>query len=281
MSAKLTIFPPNGPRQNTSRFAEDEEEYTGHPEMDTPSFPEQSGQEEPPRQQRSPNRKGHAAYAAQDELPPFTPNKSGFGGMFTGKESAFGPVQESGFRDDHKPGKAQEEHMSSPQEVLSIIPDDVLAEECAKRICPSCPSKKELTEAHLRAMADLENAKKRLTREKDEQTRFAAESVLSDIIPSLDNLDLALQHANTDAACKNFVIGVQMTRKLMQDALTKHGLTQAGAVGEEFNPAIHEAVGLVDSPNQPDGHVCELLSNGYSLNGRLLRPARVMVCKKG
>ncbi|MDL2267674.1 nucleotide exchange factor GrpE [Desulfovibrio sp. OttesenSCG-928-G15] len=279
MSAKRTIFPPGGPRQNTSHFAEDDEEmYTGHPHMESPPFPEP---EEPPMQPRGPNRKGHAAYAAQDDLPPYTPNKAGFGGMFTGKESAFGPVQESGFRDDAKQAAGKEESFATPAEVLSVIPDDVLAEECAKRICPTCPAKKELTEAHLRAMADLENTKKRLTREKEEQTRFVAESVLNDIIPSLDNLDLALQHANTDAVCKNFVIGVQMTRKLMQDALAKHGLAQSGAVGEEFNPAIHEAVGMVDSPSQPDNHVCELLSNGYSLNGRLLRPARVMVCKKG
>jgi len=74
---------------------------------------------------------------------------------------------------------------------------------------------------------------------------------------------------------------VQMTRKLLLEALAKHGLAQAGAIGEEFNPAMHEAVGMADAPDVADNHICSLLSNGYILNGRLLRPARVVVRKKG
>lgn len=280
MSAKRTIF-PSGHGGQPPRYAEDEDDmYTGQPTFDEAPLPEQ---EDESAARRGAARKGHAAYAAQDELPPFTPRGGSFGGgLFTGRDSAFGPVSESGFgQPGARAGMQEAPPTADPAELLSIVSDDLLAEECQKRLCPSCPVKKDMEDAHLRALADLENTKKRLTREREEQTRFAAESILNDIIPSLDNLDLALQHANTDTACKNFVIGVEMTRKLMLDALAKHGLMQAGAVGDEFNPAVHEAVGMVDSPDQADGHVCELLSKGYSLNGRLLRPARVMVCKKG
>lgn len=175
--------------------------------------------------------------------------------------------------------QAQESAKHGGGNLLSVIAQEALEEECKKRVCPSCQVHKEAEDARLRALADLDNAKKRLAREREEQVRFAAEAILSDIIPSLDNLDLALQHAESNAACKDFVVGVRMTRKLMQEALAKHGLEQKGAVGEEFDPAVHEAMAMQPSSTVPEGHVCSLLSSGYSLNGRLLRPAKVMVCK--
>lgn len=207
-------------------------------------------------------------------MPPQQPKGSGFGpigGLFA--DDAAAPQ-------GHGLHSRQNEQSNGDGNPLSVIAQDALEEECRKRVCPSCTVKKEADDAQLRALADLDNARKRLAREREEQVRFAAESILSDIIPSLDNLDLALQHAGSHEACKNFVVGVQMTRKLMQEALTKHGLIQVGSVGEEFNPALHEAVGTNNDPEVPSGHVCSLLSHGYSLNGRLLKPARVMVCKK-
>jgi molecular chaperone GrpE len=213
--------------------------------------------------------RGKAAYAASEfEMPPHHPRGFGpIGGLFT--DDAAGPV-----------GHGMQFHQQGDGgDPLSVIAQDALEAECKKRVCPHCPVKKEAEEVQLRALADLDNARKRLTREREEQVRFAAEAILTDIIPSLDNLDLALQHASSNEACKDFVTGVRMTRKLMRDALTKHGLQEVGAVGEEFNPAVHEAVGMTPSQDVSDGQVCALLSGGYSLNGRLLRPARVMVCR--
>ena len=219
--------------------------------------------------------KGHAAYAAQEyEMPPPHHKGSWFGpigGLFT--DDAAGP-EGHGL---HAQESARHDNGGNP---LSVIAQDALEEECRRRVCPSCTVKGEAEDCRLRALADLDNAKKRLAREREEQARFAAEAVLSGILPSLDNLDLALQHAGDNDACKDFVVGVQMTRKLMQEALAKHGLEESGAVGEEFNPAVHEAVGLLSSPDVENGHVCGLLSKGYVLNGRLLRPAKVMICRK-
>lgn len=218
--------------------------------------------------------KGHAAYAAREyDLPPEQPKASRFGpigGLFA--DDAAGP-------EGHGLHAQEEAKFDNGGNPLSVIAQEALEEECKKRVCPGCVVQKEAEDSRLRALADLENAKKRLAREREDQVRFAAESVLSDIIPSLDNLDLALLHAGDNEACKNFVVGVQMTRKLMQEALAKHGLMQAGAIGEEFNPAVHEAVAMQPSDTIPEGHVCGLLSSGYSLHGRLLRPAKVMVCK--
>ncbi len=233
-----------------------------------------SGQEDSSRQAspRGKAAKGRAAYAAQDcEMPPPPPRGKGFGafgGLFT--DDAAGPQGH---------GLNSRQHAES-ENLLSVVTLEALEEECKKRLCPSCPVKKEAENLALRSLADLENAKKRLAREREEQVRFSSEAVLADILPSLDNIDLALQHAGNHEACRDFIIGVQMTRKLLGDALAKHGLSQIGTVGDEFNPAVHEAVGMVDAPDLPDGHVCSLLSQGYSLNGRLLRPARVVVCKK-
>lgn len=138
----------------------------------------------------------------------------------------------------------------------------------------------EAEEIRLRALAEADNARKRFLREKDEAIRFAASSVLADIIPSLDNLDLALDHAKGNEACKDFFVGVEMTRKLLLEALQKHGLTRVGGVGDEFDPALHEALCTAASDTVPEGCICTLMNRGYKLHDRLLRPAKVVVSKK-
>ncbi|MDR1125567.1 MAG: nucleotide exchange factor GrpE [Deltaproteobacteria bacterium] len=149
-----------------------------------------------------------------------------------------------------------------------------------ERICPSCPQGKEAEDVRLRALAEVDNMRKRLVKEKEEAIKFAASNVLSDILPALDNLDLALEHARGQEACKDLLVGVEMTRKLMLDALKKHGLEVVGQVGEAFDPAFHEALGMSASPDVDDGAICHILNKGYKLHERLLRPARVVVCKK-
>lgn len=138
-------------------------------------------------------------------------------------------------------------------------------------------SKKELEELRLRTAAEMDNFKKRLNREHQEQMRYASEKVLGDLLPTLDNLDLALQYGSQNEACKDMLDGVAMTRKLLLDAVTKHGLTALGENGEEFNPQIHEAVGFESAPDMPSGAVSRVLQRGYKLNDRLLRPAKVMI----
>ncbi len=156
---------------------------------------------------------------------------------------------------------------------------DDLLKLCRAQICPVCPTCKEAEEDKLRALADVANTKKRLQREKEEQSAYVAEKILNDIIPALDNMHLALQHAPHDEGSKNFVLGVEMTLKLLLDALAQHGLEEVGRIGEAFDPAIHEAMGMNDIPEIPDNHISAMLSKGYRLKGRLLRPAKVMVCK--
>lgn len=131
----------------------------------------------------------------------------------------------------------------------------------------------------LRALAEMENVKRRLAREKDEFQKYAIEGVLGDLLPVLDNLDMALAYAEKSEACKGFVQGVEMTRKVFLDILAAHGLEPVGGLGEEFNPEWHEAVGAQPSDEHPEGHVCQLMQKGYKLKGRLLRPAKVLISK--
>lgn len=129
----------------------------------------------------------------------------------------------------------------------------------------------------LRALAELENAKRRLEREKDEFRKYATENVLSDLMPVLDTLDLALTHGRGNEACKDLLIGVEMTLKIFLDALSRHGLETIGKVGDEFDPAWAEAVGMADGAEP--GKIAVILQKGFRLNGRVIRPAKVMIGK--
>lgn len=137
------------------------------------------------------------------------------------------------------------------------------------------------TERRLRALAEAENLKKRLIKEKEDFAKYAAERVLADFLPVVDTLEMALAHAADNPACKDLVVGVDMTRKLFVDVLVRNGVTPVGQPGEAFDPAVHEAVGMASDPSLDDDAVAAVLGRGYTLNGRLLRPARVTVNKRG
>ncbi len=165
-------------------------------------------------------------------------------------------------------------------ETIQEEPHKTLEEQCKESICPSCTIKAEADDVRLRALAEMENFKKRLQRDHDEQMRYAAESVLSDLLPALDSLDLAIQYGSREAACKDLLMGVTMTRKLLLDSLKSHGFVPAGEVGEPFNPDLHEAVSYEERDDMEPGMVSTLHQKGYRLKERLLRPAKVSVSRK-
>ena len=137
------------------------------------------------------------------------------------------------------------------------------------------------SDRRLRGLAEAENLKKRLIKEKEEFQKYATESLVSELLPVLDHLELALAHGREIEACKNFMVGVDMTRKAFVDILSHHGVTEFGQVGEPFSPETHEALGMVAQPELPADVVAQVVQRGYTLRGRLLRPAKVMVNKAG
>jgi len=166
---------------------------------------------------------------------------------------------------------AEDEAVSLPENL------DLL---CRLHICPSCTVQAEAEDIRLRAVAEVENVKKRLKREQEESVRFAAEGVLGDLLPGLDSLDRAIEYGSENEACKDVIQGVEMTRKLLLDAIKSHGLKCCGERGEAFNPEFHEAVGFGRSEDLDEGTVCLVVQQGYLLKERLLRPAKVLINKK-
>ncbi|GAO01783.1 nucleotide exchange factor GrpE [Anaeromyxobacter sp. PSR-1] len=126
----------------------------------------------------------------------------------------------------------------------------------------------------LRAAADLENAKKRAARERDEVQKFGNERLLKDLLPALDGLDRALAAVSDDDPLAK---GVRMVRSTLEQALAKHGVKGFSAMGTPFDPALHEALMQVPTADAAPGTVVLEHARGFTLNDRLVRPAMVGV----
>lgn len=130
----------------------------------------------------------------------------------------------------------------------------------------------------MRTAADLENFRRRTVREKEELRTIATGRVLEDIFPVLDNLALAVAAAKQPKAdLKSLVGGVEMVLAQLKSALASHGLKDINPAGQAFDPHQHEAISHEPSPTVKEEHVLNVVRTGYSLNGRLLRPAAVVV----
>jgi len=134
-------------------------------------------------------------------------------------------------------------------------------------------------DAALRAAADLENYRKRMTREKEEAIRFANTSLLERLLPILDNFELGLDAARSEPAAKGIVDGFSMVHRQLGDFLQASGLQPVDAVAQPFDPKFHEAIGHENDPSQPDGVILRQMRRGYRLADRLVRPASVIVNK--
>ncbi len=133
-------------------------------------------------------------------------------------------------------------------------------------------------DAQLRAMAELDNVRKRAQREIDNAQRFALERFAAELLPARDSLELAVQSsAQSDSA--SLVAGQQATLQLLSKAFDKFSIQRVDPQGAVFDPAMHEAVLAQDSTEVAPGTVLQVLQSGYQLNGRLLRPARVIVAR--
>jgi molecular chaperone GrpE len=142
-------------------------------------------------------------------------------------------------------------------------------------------ARKEAAENHdryVRAVADLENFRRRSVREKDELRQFAASRLLEELLPAIDNLALGLTAAGRpNADLKSLASGVEMVQQQLKTVLAAHGLKEINPVGEAFDPHKHEAISHEPSQSVQAEHVISVVRTGYTLNGRLLRPASVVV----
>jgi molecular chaperone GrpE len=131
----------------------------------------------------------------------------------------------------------------------------------------------------LRTAADFDNFRKRSRREQDDAQRRGQQQVLKDLLPVFDNLERAAQHADTAADAKAVAEGVRIVIKQFETTLDRMGIKRIPTVGMPFDPAMHEAIQHVESPDQPAGVVLHEVQAGYTLNDHLLRAAMVVVSK--
>lgn len=157
--------------------------------------------------------------------------------------------------------------------------EDKEIEELKKKLEEKEKEAKENYDRLLRTAADFENYKKRAVREKEDWTKFANEDLIRAILPFIDNLERAVNHAQKIADTGVLVEGVQLTLQQLLQALNKFGLSSFESVGKPFDPAMHEAMLVVETDKHEPNQVVEEFQKGYLLNDRLLRPATVSVSK--
>ena len=164
--------------------------------------------------------------------------------------------------------EALEEHHLTPAEI------EQLKEQAGKA--------NEHWEQMLRLAADFENFKKRAARERQENLKYANESLLEKMIPVLDNFDMALAAATSAQThtTQSLQAGISMIYQQLKGVLAEMGLEEIDASNRPFDPNWHEAVSQEESANVPEGQVLQQLRKGYKLRDRLLRPAGVIVAKK-
>ena len=181
------------------------------------------------------------------------------------------------------------------EETLSVIVDNDGAErpaesgparvtELERALADANAKIAELKDQTLRALAESENVRRRVQRDRDEALKFATTGLAKDLLPVADNLRRALDAIPKDAlekdeALRNFATGVEMTERLLLTAFERHQIKRIEALGQKFDSNLHQAMFEVPGTGQPAGTVVQVLEAGYTISDRLLRPALVGVAK--
>ncbi len=139
----------------------------------------------------------------------------------------------------------------------------------------------ELKDRLLRLAAETDNYKKRSEREKADFLKRANESILKDLLPVMDNLERALEHAVEEGGSEAAIVkGLELTSQELWKVLERHGVERVDALGQPFDPELHEAMMQQEDPDVEENTVIGVLQKGYLSHGRLLRPAMVIVSKR-
>lgn len=166
-----------------------------------------------------------------------------------------------------------------PAKVASETAEGAPAEKTPDPLDEARAEIQRLRDQLLRTAADFDNYKKRARKEQQDGERRAREDMLRDLLPVFDNLERAAQHAGSAADVKSLADGVQMVIKLFLDTLQRLGIERVSAVGQAFDPALHEAVQQLETKEHPPGAVAAEVQAGYRFGDRLVRPAMVVVAK--
>ena len=137
----------------------------------------------------------------------------------------------------------------------------------------------DLNQRFLRVAADFENYKRRTAQEKDDLLKYSNAKLMGELLPVLDNFQLALKSPGDSPEAQNVIKGVEMIYRQMVQALEQAGMSKIEAVGQPFDPKLHEAIMQVEDDSVPEDTVVEELRAGYMLKERVIRPSMVKVSK--
>lgn len=134
---------------------------------------------------------------------------------------------------------------------------------------------------HLQSLAaDFENYRKRIEKEREDFIKFSKEDLIYEFLPILDNFEMALHHVKNTTEPKKIIEGIELVERQFHNILKKEGLEVIETKGKKFNPHIHEAIMHEETDKHPEGFIVEELRKGYTLSGKIIRPAQVKISKK-
>jgi molecular chaperone GrpE len=166
------------------------------------------------------------------------------------------------------------------EEIKSLGPEGAAAPGAAsaqaEELAKLQAEKAELADTLVRRQADFENYRKRIERERKDESRRAQSRLIEDLLPVLDGFERALS-AHDDPAYEEYRKGLELIYKGLWDTLARHGLERIEATGKPFDPHVHQAIDRVETREHPDGTVVEVLQEGYKIHDRVLRPSAVRV----
>jgi molecular chaperone GrpE len=182
---------------------------------------------------------------------------------------------------DQNDAKNPRVEVEEPQETDATQATDTAQEETEQS-----PLEKELEEAkvkadenwdkYLRLQAEMDNLRRRNEKQVEDAHKYAVKNFAESLLPVVDSLEMGMQ---AEGDVDKIREGMDLTLKQLLDAMRKYKLEVVDPEGEPFNPDLHQAISMQPSDQHEDNHVVSVMQKGYTLNGRLMRPAMVMVCK--
>jgi len=173
-----------------------------------------------------------------------------------------------------------QQDQQQPQEAETSAEVDPRDERIAQLEAELAQSQTGVRDAQLRAQAEIENIRRRAEMDVEKAHKFALEKFANELLPVIDSLERALEVANKeDPQLASMIEGIELTLKGLLGAVRKFGVEVVGETGVPFNPEVHQAMSMMESEEFEPNHVMLVMQRGYTLNGRLLRPAMVAVSK--
>lgn len=175
--------------------------------------------------------------------------------------------------DESKSEENGEENTKTPKVVENNDPEASLMDEVETLRAEVTA----LKERNLRNLADFDNQRKRLVREKEDWKKYSHENVVRDLLPTIDNFEMAIHAAGDGSNGKSITEGISMNIKMLKDVLKKHGVVEIDALHKPFDPSYHSAVSKKATSDYEPDTVTQVFQKGFMINDRLLRPAMVEV----